>query len=478
MSNQTPTGLPASIQASAARLVLLLLLAAFPTTADSAGTSEPVGGEFQVNTYTTDYQSNPTVAADADGDFVVMWFSDGSSGSDTSGGSIQGQRFDSTGAPVGQEFQVNTYTTSGQSRPSVATDTGGSFVAVWRSAGSSGSDSSSWSVQGQRFDAAGAFAGDQFQVNTYTTDYQSDPAVAADADGNFVVVWSSNGSSGSDSSSWSIQGQRIDSAGTAVGDEFQVNTYTTGVQWYPAVGADNNGDFVVVWESYGSSGSDSSGYSVQGQRFDAAGVRIGDEFQVNTFTLGLQYLSDVAVNTGGDFLVVWHGPGLGSLDIRGRCFDSAGAPVGQEFVVNTYTTDFQLLPAVAAQADGGFVVVWQSQGLSGSDSSLRSVQGQRFDSACMPVADQFQVNTYTTNNQWKPALSGDPDGRFVVVWSSNGSSGSDSSWYSIQGQRFINPFFADGFESGDTSAWSNTVPSDVRPSTVLLGPRVGDVAVP
>ncbi len=35
------------------------------------------------------------------------------------------------GLPLGNEFQVNTYTTSGQKYPSVATDSSGNFVVVW-----------------------------------------------------------------------------------------------------------------------------------------------------------------------------------------------------------------------------------------------------------------------------------------------------------------------------------------------------------
>ena len=52
------------------------------------------------------------MAADADGDFVVVWESDGSSGTDTSGDSIQGQRYASDGSTQGAQFQVNTYTTN------------------------------------------------------------------------------------------------------------------------------------------------------------------------------------------------------------------------------------------------------------------------------------------------------------------------------------------------------------------------------
>ena len=59
-------------------------------------------------------------------------------------------------------------------------------------------------------DAASAFSpsGSQFQVNTYTTSYQSVPSVASDSAGNPVVVSDNFGSPGSDASSTSIQGQR------------------------------------------------------------------------------------------------------------------------------------------------------------------------------------------------------------------------------------------------------------------------------
>ncbi len=190
--------------------VLFLLLAAlFPAGAHPAGTPQPVGGEFQVNTYTTNSQSLPAVAVDADGDFVVVWSSYGSGGSDASSSSVQGQRYDSTGAAAGVEFQVNTYTTHRQRQPGVAADAGGDFVVVWESYGSGGSDGSETSVQGQRYDSTGTAIGDEFQVNTYTTNGQGLAAVSAAAGGGFVAVWASLGSSGSDSSSNSVQGQRF-----------------------------------------------------------------------------------------------------------------------------------------------------------------------------------------------------------------------------------------------------------------------------
>ena len=56
-----------------------------------------------------------------------------------------------------------------------------------------------------------------------------------------------------------------------------------------------------------------------------------------------------------------------------------------------------------------------------------------------PVGDEFQVNTYTTNAQQVPSIAADADGAFVVAWQSLGSAGSDSSGFSIQGQRYAGP---------------------------------------
>ena len=64
-----------------------------------------------------------------------------------------------------------------------------------------------------------------------------------------------------------------------LGPEFQVNSYTTNIQWAPKVAADGLGNFVVVWES---ETQDAGGYGVFGQRFDPSGSPLGAEFQINS----------------------------------------------------------------------------------------------------------------------------------------------------------------------------------------------------
>ena len=46
-------------------------------------------------------------------------------------------------------------------------------------------------------------------------------------------------------------------------------------------------------------------------------------------------------------------------------------PVGLEFQVNTYTTENQGRPAVAFNIEGAFVVVWESIRQDGSDWSIQ-----------------------------------------------------------------------------------------------------------
>jgi hypothetical protein len=437
----------------------------------------PLSEQFQVNTYTTNDQLGADVALDNDGDFVVVWTSGGSSGSDTSSGSGQGRRYNDAGTAQGNEFQVNTYTTSFQSSQSVALDSDGDFVVVWSSDGSSGSDTSGRSIQGQRYNSAGISQGSQFQVNSYTTDHQHSADVSLDSDGDFVVTWLSNGSSGSDTSGLSIQGQRYDSIGIPQGSQFQVNSYTTNRQDYAMVSLDSDGDFVVIWNSSGSSDGDTSGYSIQGQRYNSVGMPQGSQFQVNNYTTGDQLAPAVALDGDGDFVVVWDSAGSSGSDIngtsiQGRRYNSAGVPQGSNFQVNSYTTNFQRFADVALNSDGDFVVVWNNYSTGDGNLIGESIEGQLYNAVGTPQGSQFQVNSYTTGDKWAPAVSLDGDGDFVVVWQSyNGSVGNDSTGYSIQGRRFE--------AAGGTPTPTSTLsPTNTPTSTSTPTPSITLTATP
>jgi hypothetical protein len=395
------SGLVVSVVASA-----LALAAALP-----AAAQVPTGAEFQVNTYTSSYQGDSSVAMDPDGEFLVVWKSYGSSETDTDGFSIQGQRYSSDGSALGTEFQVNTYTTGSQEWGSVAVDPDGDLVVVWRGP----------EIHGQRYASDGSPQGGQFQVNTYTTSNQHRPAVAAAPDGGFVVVWQSQGSSGTDTSQYSTQGRRYASDGSAQGGQFQVNTYTTGSQATPSVTVTAAGDFVVAWHSLGSSGGDNSFNSIQGQRYASDGSAQGGEFQINSYTTGYQVFPSISSDADGDFVVVWHSAGSSGTDTSGNSiqaqrYASDGSALGTQFQVNTYTTNDQIDVSVAMEPDGVFAVVWESIGSSGTDTDQRSIQGKRYASdGSVLKGGEFQVNTATAYGQENPSLAASASG-FVVTW--------------------------------------------------------------
>jgi hypothetical protein len=176
---------------------------------------------------------------DAEGDFVVAWQS-------IQDGDVDGifvRRFSSTGSSVGGELQVNAYTTSLQERPAISVDDDGDFVVAWASLGQ---DGSSYGIFARRFSSAGSSQAGEFQVNSYTSLHQRYATIATGADGGFIVAWHSNGNDGN---SYGVFARRFSSLGAALAREFQVNSYTQGYQRDATIGTMPEDHFVVAWSS-------------------------------------------------------------------------------------------------------------------------------------------------------------------------------------------------------------------------------------
>jgi hypothetical protein len=384
----------------------------------------PLGPEFRVNTYTTDRQFLPSVARDPSGNFVVAWMGYTQGGADKD---VFGQRYLDSGSPIGLEFRINAYTTSFQGGPSVAAHSSGGFVVVW---GSLDEDGESGGVFGQRYASSGMPMGPQFRVNSYTTGNQGPPAVAADSAGNFVVIWESWEQDGSGPG---IFGQRFGSSGAPLGAEFRVNTYTTNRQSRLSVAAGSAGDFVVVWDSHlGDEPSGFKNYDIVGQRFASSGAPVGPEFRINTYTTDYQLRPSVAKDAAGNFVVVWESSfqeGPGPL-VFGQRYSATGAPLGTEFRVSRSSTSSDDDADVASDADGNFVVTWKNVQ---APPPIRGIHAQRFASSGAPLGPEFRVNTFVTNYQGRPSAACDSIGNFVVAWHSYGQDGSQ---YGVFGQRY------------------------------------------
>jgi hypothetical protein len=218
---------------------------------------QPQGVEFQVNSYTPQDKFPFGVAMDGVGGFVVTW---ASYQQDGSAYGVFARRFDSGGTPLGVEFQVNSYTVGGQGGGALAMAGSGDFVVAWVSYAGDGSD---YRVFARRFDAAGLPLAAELQVSSYANDNQKGrPQAAMDDGGDFVVAWVSQDQDGS---SDGVFAKQFQASGVAQGAEFQVNSYTNANQTDPSVAMNGDGDFVVIWDS-----GDGSDYGIFARRFAAA----------------------------------------------------------------------------------------------------------------------------------------------------------------------------------------------------------------
>ena len=186
-----------------------------------------------MNGFTPGEQDWPAAAALPGGGFVVVWESYAQDGSSFG---IFGRRFDSKGKPLGGDFQVNTFTPGRQEAPRVASDGVGNFTVVWHSGNFH--DGDDFGVFGRRVNAAGTPLSGEFQINPSPPNYQLCSGVSAVADGRFVVAWESGNIIGlptQDGNNYGVYGRRYDAAGNALGGEVQINVYTTDHQHTPTV---------------------------------------------------------------------------------------------------------------------------------------------------------------------------------------------------------------------------------------------------
>jgi hypothetical protein len=412
----------------------------------------PAGPEFLVSA-PPDSTYLPDVAADAAGNFVIAW----SDVAAATGNTIQARRFDPAGVAFGPPFILSTTVPATRARrPAIAPGPRGASIAVWENLDAL--DGSGIGVFGRRFDASGNVLGAAFQVNTYVTSDQSYPDIAADAAGNYVVVWSSTGQAGVPTER-DIYAQLFDAGGARRGIEFRVNTYTTYNQHRPSVAAAAAGSFVVVWEGLGQDG----GYGVIGQRYAVDGTKLGAEFVVNTSNPGDDRYPVIAADPAGNFVVAWltTRPGQPVPTVRAARFTAGGSRIGAEFTAPTFTTDEKTSPAVAVAPSGDFVITWMS---SFQDGDFAGIFGQRYDAAGAPRGAEMLINTWTTLYQRQPAVALDGAGNFVVAWVSYGQAASTS----IFAQRFgglvtaptvVDPGGNGVLEPGETvgvaTAWRN-----------------------
>jgi hypothetical protein len=333
-----------------------------------------IGGELVINSTTAGNQTEASVAMDAAGNFVVAWQGPAGANED-----IFARRFDANGQALGDEFRVNTITGSRQLCPGVAMNNDGNCVIVWESMDIP--EEGKRAICGQLYDSSGSEVGAEFVVNDEPSTCRH-PDIAMHSSGRFIVVWVR------ESTLNSIWVRHFDANGSPpylsskVNDDFNFTSLTR-----PAVAIDANGNYVIVWDGHPESYLEDDVYL---RRYHWSHVPLHQQFRVNTYQAGAQSNPSVAMNDDGRFIVVWQSDtatGGTAKDILGQRFPGQGEHIGEpiltgdQFRVNTYLPNDQRCPAAAMSNSGRFIIVWESRDQDGSGYGVFGEMGPKAGSA-------------------------------------------------------------------------------------------------
>lgn len=307
----------------------------------------PIGSDIVVNGIAQAgdlYQ--PSVATDADGNFVVVWTAAGTQL--YSPYHVFLRRFDRNGMPLAPQQQIDLDLPESGSAV-VARSSDGRFVVAWNAYPSTGAE-----IRARRYDAAGNALGSDIIVAQRSAGYAGPSLrIATDDAGNFTVVWTHDQYTGTN---FDVYRRRFDQYGMAQGAAQRVNTNYSGSQRVADIAMDAAGNSVVVWDSTVSS-YDSR---VNAQRYGSNGMAIGSEFTLATKqpypTEEPSRPSVAMARANGDFSVSWQ---RRSNTIFVRSYAANGTARAAELLVSDGVTGADYA-RIAADADGDVLAVWQN----------------------------------------------------------------------------------------------------------------------
>lgn len=356
-----------------------------------------LGQNFKANDdLTIQDQSEPTIAMSEQGNFWIAWSDNRQLNPD-----IYLQKFDNNGTPNGINIKVNDDFASSHQRCSwIAQDGIGNYITTWEDERSENCD-----IYGIRFDSLGNFLGNNFRINDdLTNSDQYYASVASNFNGDFIVTWTDGRNNNFD-----IYAQSYSNTGIPLGNNFRVNNDTTqAVQWYPVPSCDSLGNIIIVWMDYRNGNDD-----IYGQLYNYQGTPIGNNFIVNDVATGSQIYPFVARNRSGDFVVVWMDNRNGNFDIFAQRFDNIGNPVGSNFRVNDdISSSFQGYPSVAIDLPGNFYITWEDERNGNTDIYM-----QRYNVTGVAIGSNLRVDDDNAAfDQYSPTIACDETGKYIIVW--------------------------------------------------------------
>jgi hypothetical protein len=278
--------------------------------------------------------------------------------------------------------------------------------------------------------ASPQLVGSEIQVNTNNLSQLHNPAAAFDGAGHAMVVWEND--------LLGVRGRLYDGAGTPLGSELSL---VANASWSvlpgiapvtfhrdPAIAFLPSGNFLLAWaEEQGNLEwtiyfENLQVYSreIVVQAFNIAGQPLGSPVTISSGGAGLKSRPRLAVRSTGDVVAAWmsqYGPTAtpaGELGVFTRLLSGSGHPTGSQTQVDSVSGAIGSTPAMAVDPDGSYLIAWSSQ--KGNDSFNTSIYGRVFAASGAPLAAPFAITSNTVGPQGRPTVANDGQGSYLVAW--------------------------------------------------------------
>ncbi len=342
---------------------------------------------FEVGSRRGRIETSPQVVFAQDGSFAVVWQSSPAAkaaGARNQGNNV-GRFFDPSGAPQDDEVELSSPSSEDEpSPPKADIDNNDELVVTWRE----GDDV----LKVRALPGKAPSAPERIEAPTSAT---AQPEVARTATGRHFVVWQSGAGK---AASGSLVGQFFDPQGNAEGTPVQVSESGSN----PKVAANDDGGFVVAWEE-GPEGSE----SVEARLFAPDGSPRGAPFPVNEGASEAASSMSLASNATGDFAVAWATTGA-SASVRLRLFDRNGDPLGGEVTLATANAaSTPTAPEVALSDDDVATVVYTRIDSAGRSQGVFTAQvDSNMTDTCADdgLALCLQDNRYEVRVTWRTTI--------------------------------------------------------------------------
>jgi hypothetical protein len=338
---------------------------------DVAG--NPVGQPINVESNSFAFNNAPSIAAAADGHFVVTWSARPESGADVQ---IRARRFSAAGAKLGQEIRVDALNTVYQGDAHVGIADDGRFTVVW-------SLDESDRILAQRFSATGAKLGAASTVNTVDGETHFVPDIAMNGSGASVVAWTRTSNSESD-----VLFQRYDANGNKLGAMSAAVPAADDGEFDPAVAIHADGSFAIAWQQ----GLD----DIRVRRFKADGTANGSAFLAVDATDVYHYSPDIAIDADHNLSVAWsrYSSTPSENGIYVRRYGSGTQPMAAAFRADTSFAFKKFEPMISLDPSGRMFIAWTSDGQDGDDWG---VYGRAYEGGFGPDTDGDGVSDSRDN---------------------------------------------------------------------------------